>query len=110
MLTSLTKNDALIRYDARGNGLSDWDSGEFSIDAWVNNLKAVVSAAGLNRFPIFGFSQGCAISIAYAVRHPDRVSRLILFGGFATGRYNKASTIPADLDRFRAVATLMRLG
>jgi class 3 adenylate cyclase/pimeloyl-ACP methyl ester carboxylesterase len=110
MLTGLTKNHTLIRYDARGNGLSDWDSSELSIDAWVNDLEAVVSATGLDRFPIFGFSQGCAISIAYAVRNPDRVSRLILFGGFATGRYNRASTTPADLERFRAVATLMRFG
>ena len=109
-LTRLAKNHTLIRYDARGNGLSDWDSSEFSINAWVNDLEAVVSAAGLERFPVFGFSQGCAVSIAYAVRNPNRVSRLILFGGFATGRYNRPSTTPADHDRFRAVATLMRAG
>jgi class 3 adenylate cyclase/pimeloyl-ACP methyl ester carboxylesterase len=109
-LTGLAKHHTLIRYDARGNGLSDWDSSELSIDAWVNDLEAVVDAVGLQRFPIFGFSQGCAVSIAYAVRNPHRVSRLILFGGFATGRYNRASTTPADLERFRAVATLMRFG
>src|SRR5580692_3712981 len=97
MLTGLAKRHTLIRYDARGNVLSDWDSSELSIDAWVNDLEAVVSAAGLERFPLFGFSQGCAVSIAYAVRNPDRVSRLILFGGFATGRYNRTSTTPADL-------------
>jgi len=110
MLVGLTKQHTLIRYDARGNGLSDWDSSELSIEAWVNDFEAVVNAVGLNRFPIFGFSQGCAVSIAYAVRNPQRVSRLILFGGFATGRYNRASTTPADLDRFRAVATLIRYG
>jgi len=109
-LTGLAKHHTLIRYDARGNGLSDWDSSELSVDAWVNDLEAVVSAASLDRFPIFGFSQGCAVSIAYAVRNPHRVTRLILFGGFATGRYKRASTTPEDLDRFRAVATLMRFG
>jgi class 3 adenylate cyclase/pimeloyl-ACP methyl ester carboxylesterase len=110
MLMGLTKSHTLIRYDARGNGLSDWDSSELSIDAWVNDLEAVVAAADLDRFPLFGFSQGCAVSIAYAVRNPHHVSRLILFGGFATGRYNRPSTTPADLERFRAVATLLRFG
>jgi len=110
LLAGLTKHHTLMRYDARGNGLSDWDSSELSLGAWVNDLETVVSAAGLDRFPLFGFSQGCAVSIAYAVRNPHRVSRLILFGGFATGRYNRASTTPADLDRFRAIATLMRFG
>jgi class 3 adenylate cyclase/pimeloyl-ACP methyl ester carboxylesterase len=110
LLAGLTKHHTLMRYDARGNGLSDWDSSELSLDAWVNDLETVVNAAGLDRFPLFGFSQGCAVSIAYAVRNPHRVSRLILFGGFATGRYKRASTTPADLDRFRAIATLMRFG
>jgi class 3 adenylate cyclase/pimeloyl-ACP methyl ester carboxylesterase len=110
LLAGLTKHHTLMRYDARGNGLSDWDSSELSLGAWVNDLETVVGAAGLDRFPLFGFSQGCAVSIAYAVRNPHRVSRLILFGGFATGRYNRASTTPADLDRFRAIATLMRFG
>jgi len=110
LLAGLTKHHTLMRYDARGNGLSDWDSSELSLDAWVSDLETVVNAAGLDRFPLFGFSQGCAVSIAYAVRNPHRVSRLILFGGFATGRYKRASTTPGDLDRFRAIATLMRFG
>jgi class 3 adenylate cyclase/pimeloyl-ACP methyl ester carboxylesterase len=110
MLTGLAKNNTLIRYDARGNGLSDWDPSELSVDAWVNDFEAVVEAAGLERFPIFGFSQGCSVSVAYTVRNPHRVSRLILFGGFAAGRYKRASTTPADLERYRATATLMRLG
>ena len=110
MLVGLAKHNTLVRYDARGNGLSDWDAAEISLDAWVNDLGAVVDAAGLDRFPIFGWSQGSAVSIAYAVRNPHRVSRLILFGGFATGRFKRASTTPADLDRYRAMSTLMRLG
>jgi class 3 adenylate cyclase/pimeloyl-ACP methyl ester carboxylesterase len=110
MLVGLAKHNTLVRYDARGNGLSDWDAAEISLDAWVNDLGAVVDAAGLDRFPIFGWSQGSAVSIAYAVRNPHRVSRLVLFGGFATGRFKRPSTTPADLDRYRAMSTLMRLG
>jgi class 3 adenylate cyclase len=78
MLESFAKENALIRYDARGNGLSDWDVAEVSLDAWVSDLEAVVKAVGVTRFPLFGFSQGCAVSIAYAVRNPERVSRLVL--------------------------------
>ena len=67
----LAKDHTLIRYDARGNGLSDWDVDELSLDAWVNDLETVVDAAGVERFPLLGISQGCAVSIAYAVRHPS---------------------------------------
>lgn len=110
LFVGLAKQHTLVRYDARGNGLSDWDQSELSLDAWVSDLEAVANAVGLERFPIFGFSQGCAISIAYCVRHPERVSRLILLGGFAQGRYRRPSTTPADLERYKAVSTLMRLG
>jgi class 3 adenylate cyclase len=77
MLVGLTKHHTVIRYDARGNGSSDWDSSELSLDAWVNDLEAVVNAVGLDQFTFFGFSHGCAVSIAYAVRNPHRVSRLV---------------------------------
>jgi class 3 adenylate cyclase len=80
-LRRLANRNTLIRYDARGNGLSDWDAPEISLDAWVSDLETVVDAAGLASFPLLGISQGCAVSIAYAVRHPERVSRLILYGG-----------------------------
>ena len=53
-------------------------------------LETVVDAVGIERFPLFGVSQGCAISIAYAVRHPERVSHLILYGGFALGRIKRS--------------------
>lgn len=75
----------LVRYDERGNGLSDWDVEDISFEALVADLEAVVDAAGLERFPLLGISQGCAVSIAYAVRHPERVTRLILHGGYALG-------------------------
>lgn len=79
------KDYTFIRYDARGNGLSDWDVTDWSLDALVADLEAVVDAASLERFPLLGISQGCAVSIEYAVRHPERVTKLILYGGYARG-------------------------
>jgi len=106
----LAEKFTLVRYDARGNGLSDWDVGEVSLDAWVNDLESVVDAAGLKRFPLFGYSQGCAVSIAFAVRHPERVSHLILYGSFATGRLKRPGLTDADRQRHAAMTTLMKLG
>ena len=105
-LLGLSKNRRLVRYDPRGTGLSDWDVADISLEAWVNDLATVVDAAGLDRFPLFGLSQGCAVSIAYAVRHPERVSHLILCGGFALGAHKRS---PQQSERRTALATLMRL-
>ena len=107
LLEGLARHHTLIRYDARGNGLSDWDVDDISLDAWVRDLESVVDAAGVQRFPLLGVSQGCAISIAYAVRHPERVSHLILYGGFAVGGLKRS---PEERERRHAMATLMRLG
>ena len=104
----LARGRQLIRYDARGNGLSDWDAPEISFDAFVRDLEAVVEAAGLDRFVLFGASQGCAFSIAYAVKFPHRVSKLVLYGGFARGRRLRGS--PVDRDQAEAMLTLMRTG
>jgi class 3 adenylate cyclase/pimeloyl-ACP methyl ester carboxylesterase len=106
--TELSKGHSLVRYDARGNGLSDWDVDEISFETFVSDLEAVVDAAGLDRFPLFGLSQGCAVSIAYAVRHPERVSRLILYGGFARGRLQRGSSVQQD--QADAIQTLIRQG
>ena len=103
----LAREHTLIRYDARGNGMSDWDVDELSLDTWVNDLETVVDAAGVERFPLLGISQGCAISVAFAVRHPERVSHLVLYGGFAVGGKKRS---PAEKDRREAMTTLMRLG
>ncbi len=81
----LARDFRLIRYDERGNGLSDWDAKELSLEAFVRDLEAVVDAAGVERFPLLGISQGGAVSVAYAVRHPERVSHLILYGAYARG-------------------------
>ncbi len=109
-LLGLANNHTLIRYDARGNGLSDWDVGEISLDAWVSDMETVADAARLDRFPLLGVSQGCAVSIAYAVRHPERVSHLILYGGFAVGTKKRPNLTAADRERFAAMQTLVRQG
>jgi pimeloyl-ACP methyl ester carboxylesterase len=107
--TSLARDFTLLRYDARGNGLSDWDVDDVSLDAWVNDIETVVDAAGLNRFSLLGISQGCAISVAFAVRHPERVSHLVLYGGFARGAYRRAKN-ELELQQAKALATLIRTG
>lgn len=76
----------LIRYDERGCGLSDWTATEFTLDDWVADLESVVDTLGLSRFPLLGLSQGGAVAVAYAARHPERVSKLVLCGGYARGR------------------------
>ena len=108
VLHGLARNHLLIRYDERGNGLSDWDVDDISFEAFVSDLETVVDATGIERFALLGISQGCAVSIAYAVRHPERVSRMVLYGGYAKGRLKRGST--ADSAEAEALVTLMRQG
>jgi class 3 adenylate cyclase/pimeloyl-ACP methyl ester carboxylesterase len=105
----LSREHAFFRYDARGNGLSDREVMDVTFERFVEDLEAVVDAASLDRFALLGISQGCAISIAYAVRHPERVSHLILLGGFAVGWKKRART-EAEKAAGEAMLTLMRLG
>ena len=81
----LASGNTLLRYDARGCGLSDWSANDFSLDAQVADLEAVVDAAGVTGFPLLGLSQGGSVAIEYACRHPDKVTHLVLFGAFARG-------------------------
>ncbi len=105
---ALARDRTLVRYDARGNGLSDWNVDKFDFEAFVTDLETVVDAAGLDRFPLLGISQGCAVSIAYAVRHPERVSHLILYGGFARGRRRRGEV--SEGEQSDALEVLMRQG
>jgi DNA-binding SARP family transcriptional activator/pimeloyl-ACP methyl ester carboxylesterase len=82
---ALADNRQLVRYDARGNGLSDWNVEELNFESMVSDLEAVVEAVQIERFPLIGISQGCAVCIEYAARYPERVSKLLLIGGFARG-------------------------
>jgi pimeloyl-ACP methyl ester carboxylesterase len=104
----LSRDHRLVRYDERGNGLSDWDVEDLSFEAFVRDLETVVDTLALDRFPLLGISQGCAVSIEYAARHPDRVSKLILLGGYAAGwRYDAT---PEEAEQREAVITLARMG
>ena len=108
LLQELAAEHRLVRYDARGNGLSDWDLEDISFEAFVRDLESVIEATGLEKFALLGISQGCAISIAYAVRNPERVSRLVLYGGFARGRRQRGTA--EGIAQSDALITLMRQG
>ncbi|MCR8827933.1 alpha/beta hydrolase [Pseudosulfitobacter koreensis] len=97
-----------IRYDERGCGLSDWDVKDLSFDAFVEDLETVADRLGLDRFPLLGISQGAAVSIEYAVRHPERVSALILVGGYAAGWRHMVD--PEEHARREAVMALTEVG
>ncbi|HSC96225.1 MAG TPA: alpha/beta fold hydrolase [Burkholderiales bacterium] len=84
-LSELSRHNQLIRYDSRGCGLSDREVERISMAAWLEDLEAVVSTLGIERFPLFGMSQGAAIAVNYAARHPEMVSQLVLYGGCARG-------------------------
>ena len=92
-LSELSRDHTLVRYDERGCGLSDWNVTEFSLNKWVQDLEIVVEALNLERFPLFGMSRGAVIAIAYAARHPEKVSQLILYGGFPRGRMSRKKTV-----------------
>ncbi|WP_340119394.1 alpha/beta fold hydrolase [Pelagibius sp. 7325] len=105
---AIARGRTFIRYDERGCGLSDWDVDDLSFEAFVEDLEAVADKLELERFPLLGISQGCAVSIEYAVRHPQRVSGLVLLGGYAAGWRHLAT--PEEQARREAVLTLTEVG
>lgn len=106
LLDRLGERFTLTRYDQRGTGCSS-EAAAFGLDALVGDLGAVADAAGLERFPIFAASQGVQVSIAYAARNPQRVSRLVLYGGYARGRTVRS---PQDNALGEAVIEMIRAG
>ncbi|WP_417546323.1 alpha/beta fold hydrolase [Marinobacter sp.] len=108
LFRELASKHLLVRYDERGNGLSDWDVGEISFDVFVTDLETVIDALGLERFALLGISQGASVSIEYAVRHPERVSHLILFGAYAAGWRVNGS--PATIKEREAILALTETG
>lgn len=108
-LDFFSEDHTLVRYDERGCGLSDHGNLRLSLDDWVSDLETVVEAAGVDRFTLFGASQGGAIAIAYAARHPERVSSLVLYGAYAQGKLSRA-TDPQDVAEAEALIELTRSG
>jgi pimeloyl-ACP methyl ester carboxylesterase/DNA-binding CsgD family transcriptional regulator len=107
-LSELGRASTVVRYDERGCGMSERELGDhgLSLDAWVADLEAVADAAGAERFDLWGISQGAAIAVEFAARHPRRVRRLVLFGGYARGRARRGATGRAEAEvRARLVAT-----
>jgi pimeloyl-ACP methyl ester carboxylesterase len=105
---ALSVHHRVIRYDERGNGMSQRDVPDVSFDTWIRDLETVVDAAGLDRFSLLGISRGGPIALAYAVKHPERVSHLVLYGAFAAG-LNHVGT-PQQKEARRALTSLARLG
>jgi class 3 adenylate cyclase/pimeloyl-ACP methyl ester carboxylesterase len=105
----LSKHNFYVMYDGRGTGLSDWKVEDNSFEAWVQDLEAVVDSAGLHQFVLLGISGGSAIAIAYAVRHPERVSHLILYGAFARG-WAKVGLPQHKLEALHALDKITEVG
>jgi len=106
----MSATHSFVRFDQRGNGLSDRHPADISFELFVQDLEAVADATGLERFPIYGLSQGAAVAIEYAVRHPERVSALILHGGYALGRLKRANIGDDDRLKVEALTNLIRTG
>ena len=108
LIEALEARFALTRYDQRGTGMSQPEVTDFSLDRLVEDLGAVADAAGLERFPIFAASQGVPVSLAFAARNPGRVTRMVLYGGYAQGRSIRDNA--EDQAQAEAILTFVRQG
>jgi pimeloyl-ACP methyl ester carboxylesterase/DNA-binding CsgD family transcriptional regulator len=108
-LRFLCRERRLVRYDERGCGMTDWNVADLSMERRVEDLEAVIDAAGLAEpFALLGISQGAALCISYAVRHPERVSHMVLYGGYARGAFRRGSEEQARM--YRVLIELTRVG
>jgi pimeloyl-ACP methyl ester carboxylesterase/DNA-binding winged helix-turn-helix (wHTH) protein len=107
-LDALARRHSFVTFDGRGCGLSDRQVAEVSFEAWVSDLEAVIDHVGAPQVVLFGHSQGAAIAVAYAVRHPERVERLVLHGGYARHRYGGDD--PAIRAQANATLEMARVG
>ena len=105
-LRHLAQDFTLIRYDQRGNGMSDWDNLDISFERMVDDLKAVIDCYDYDKVALFGPSQAASVSIAYARQHPEKVSHLILYGAYARGRCKRGN--PEGIEEGKALVTLIR--
>lgn len=106
-LEALADGFTVLRYDERGGGLSDREVGDVSFDRWVDDLAAVVDAAGFERFALVGISGGGPLAVAYAAAQPDRVARLVLYGTYARGRGHRG---PEAAEEAETLVALVRTG
>jgi pimeloyl-ACP methyl ester carboxylesterase/DNA-binding winged helix-turn-helix (wHTH) protein len=106
-LSEIMRHNTLIRYDQRGSGLSDWEVDDFSYERMVLDFEELIETIGLDRFAIYGGCQGACIATVYAIRHPERVTRLIFNGAFANGW---PPPTEGAMEQFQALLTLIRLG
>ena len=109
LLRDLSRQCTFVRYDERGCGLSDWEVDDLSFESWVRDLETVADASGAQQFALLGISQGASIAIAYAVRHPERVTHLVLHGGYARGRLVRSDT-PQEREEVETMTKLAELG
>lgn len=107
-LNTLGEIFTVTRYDQRGTGLSDWSVKDFSLERCIEDLEAVIEATGLENFTLYGTSQGAPTAIAYAARHPEKVSHLILHGGYVQGRLVRGTA--QEREQGQALLTLIRHG
>lgn len=108
-IRELTREHTLARFDMRGSGLSDHEVTAQGVEVWLQDLEAVANALGWRRFPLLGVCQGGPVAAAYAARHPERVSRLIVFNGYAHGGYT--SDIPTSkAAEARALESMIEVG
>jgi pimeloyl-ACP methyl ester carboxylesterase len=108
LLQRLAARFCLVRYDGRGTGLSDWNVSSLSLQTFVDDLETVADSLPLEPFALLGISGGAAASIAYAVRYPHRVSKLVLYGSYALGSNKRGS--PQEVDDAKAFLTMARGG
>lgn len=108
-IRQLSRYNTYLRYDERGCGLSDRDPPEFSFESWVSDLETVVDSVGKEKFVLLGVSQGGAVGVAYAARHPERVSHLVLYGAYAQGWGRRTGDNEA-MRRREGLSNLIELG
>ncbi len=102
----LSDKFSVIRYDQRGNGLSQWTDVDISFERMVDDMEVVIDAYGYEKVAILGLSQGASVSVAYSLRHPERISHLVLSGGYSRGRKHRGND--AEIEESEALVNLIR--